>query len=93
MRRMNLRSFEVLRANTRIPSVDVFRAFAILPVVIYHFNKSLPYGYLGVDLFFVISGLLVGSILIKKFKRNEKISFPGSFYKEGLRSGLPIILS
>jgi peptidoglycan/LPS O-acetylase OafA/YrhL len=55
--------------------VDVFRAFAILPVVVYHFNKFLPYGYLGVDLFFVISGLLVGSILIKQFRKNEKINY------------------
>lgn len=55
--------------------MDIFRAFAIIPVVIYHFNVFLPFGYLGVDLFFVISGLLVGSILIRKFKRNERIGF------------------
>jgi peptidoglycan/LPS O-acetylase OafA/YrhL len=72
---MKLKSIEILQSNTRISSVDVFRAFAILPVVVYHFNKYLPYGYLGVDLFFVISGLLVGSILIRQFKKNEKINF------------------
>jgi peptidoglycan/LPS O-acetylase OafA/YrhL len=72
---MKLKSLEVLQSGSRISSVDVFRAFAILPVVIYHFNKFLPYGYLGVDLFFVISGLLVGSILIRQFRKNEKINF------------------
>jgi peptidoglycan/LPS O-acetylase OafA/YrhL len=72
---MKLKSLETLQSNARISSVDVFRAFAILPVVMYHFNKMLPYGYLGVDLFFVISGLLVGSILIRQFRKNEKINF------------------
>lgn len=72
---MKLKSIEVIQGNTRISSVDVFRSFAILPVVIYHFNKFLPYGYLGVDLFFVISGLLVGSILIRQFKKNDRINF------------------
>jgi peptidoglycan/LPS O-acetylase OafA/YrhL len=55
--------------------VDVFRAFAILPVIVFHFNRFLPHGELGVDLFFVISGLLVGSILIRKFRSNQRISF------------------
>lgn len=70
-----MRSLEILRSKTRISSVDIFRAFAIIPVVIYHFNGFLPFGYLGVDLFFVISGLLVGGILIRKFRNNEKINF------------------
>ncbi len=72
---MHLKSLQTINSRDRISSVDVFRAFAILPVVIYHFNSFIPYGYLGVDLFFVISGLLVGSILIRKFKKNEKIIF------------------
>lgn len=72
---MKLRSLETVRSKSRISSVDIFRAIAIISVVIYHFNGFLPFGYLGVDLFFVISGLLVGSILIRKFKKNEKINF------------------
>jgi peptidoglycan/LPS O-acetylase OafA/YrhL len=72
---MKLKSLDVIGSGSRISSVDVFRGFAILPVVIYHFNQFLPYGELGVDLFFVISGLLVGSILVRKFKRNDRISF------------------
>lgn len=82
---MRLRSIEVIQSGTRISSVDIFRAFAILPVVMYHFNGFLPYGYLGVDLFFVISGLLVGSILIRQFKRKEKISFPRFFLQRGFK--------
>lgn len=66
---------EVIQSSDRISSVDVFRAMAIVPVVMYHFNRWFPFGYLGVDLFFVISGLLVGGILIRKFKRNDRINF------------------
>jgi len=72
---MKLKSLEVIQSSDRISSVDVFRAMAILAVVIFHFNGYLPYGYLGVELFFVISGLLVGGILIRKFKRNDRINF------------------
>jgi len=70
-----LKSLEIIKAKSRISSIDVFRGLAIIPVVIYHFNGFLPFGYLGVDLFFVISGLLVGGILIRKFQRNEKVNF------------------
>ena len=72
---MKLKSIEIIQSGARISSVDIFRAFAILAVVCFHFNGILPYGYLGVDLFLVISGLLVGSILIRKFRVNEKINF------------------
>ncbi len=64
--------------------MDVFRALAVLSVVIYHFTY-LPYGYLGVDLFFVISGLLVGSILIRQYKEKEKISFSRFVLRRGFK--------
>lgn len=82
---LKLRSLEILRSDARISSVDIFRAFAILPVVLYHFDDFLPYGYLGVDLFFVISGLLVGSILIRQYKRNEKINFFQFILRRGFK--------
>ena len=41
-----------------MPAVDVFRGLAILTVVLYH-GEILPYGYLGVDVFFVISGFVL----------------------------------
>lgn len=72
---MKLRSLVVLNSAERISSIDVFRGFAILPVVFFHFHNFLPYGLLGVDLFFVISGFLVGSILIKQYKEDKRIGF------------------
>ena len=53
-----LKVFEVLKTKDRISSIDIFRFFAITAVVVFHFNKKLHFGFLGVDLFFVISGLL-----------------------------------
>src|SRR5665647_1287214 len=62
-----LQLYRVLSSTDRISSLDIFRAVAIIAVVFYHFHHRLPYGMLGVDLFFVISGLLVGGLLTKEF--------------------------
>lgn len=72
---MKLKSLSVIASQDRISSIDIFRGFAILPVVLFHFHEYLPFGLLGVDLFFVISGFLVGSILIKQYKTNNEINF------------------
>jgi peptidoglycan/LPS O-acetylase OafA/YrhL len=82
---MGLKSIAVIQSSERISSVDVFRAMAILPVVIYHFAHWLPFGYLGVDVFFVISGLLVGGILIRRYKENERISFTRFFFQRAFK--------
>ena len=53
------------------PEIDGLRAFAICAVIINHFNKAiLPGGFLGVDIFFVISGYLITSSLLKKQNNN-----------------------
>lgn len=54
------------------PEIDGLRALAVISVIIYHFDKNLlPSGYLGVDIFFVISGYVITSSLFnsssKKF--------------------------
>lgn len=82
---MKLKVFETLKAKDRISSVDIFRAIAIIAVVFYHFDGYLPYGYLGVDLFFVISGLLVGGILTKIFLSEEKINLPKFLLQRGFK--------
>jgi peptidoglycan/LPS O-acetylase OafA/YrhL len=54
------------------PSIDGLRAFAILSVFIFHLNKTwLPGGFVGVDVFFVISGFLITSIIYQECKEGR----------------------
>ncbi|MFL6054938.1 MAG: acyltransferase family protein [Actinoallomurus sp.] len=49
---------------SRLPAVDGLRAFAVLGVIAYHFGLPLHGGFLGVDLFFVISGYVITRLLL-----------------------------
>lgn len=70
------------------PDIDGLRALAVLAVVIFHFNKQwLPGGFVGVDIFFVISGYLITGIIFKEVSRGE-FSFV-DFYMRRIRRILP----
>lgn len=82
---MRLKAIEVINNNSRISSIDIFRALAILLVLFYHFNHLIPFGEIGVDLFFVISGFLVGGILLKQIFEGKRINFFSFFLKRGFK--------
>ena len=70
--------------------VDALRGYAVLAVVFYHFN--IPYfqgGFIGVDIFFVISGYLITSIIFSELKSNN-FSFI-NFYERRIRRIVPIL--
>lgn len=54
------------------PAIDGLRAIAVCSVLLFHLNeKWLPGGFLGVDIFFVISGYLITAIITEQCNRNE----------------------
>ena len=62
--------FTVWEASYR-PEIDGLRALAVLAVIMFHAKMALSGGYLGVDVFFVISGYLITSLIIKELQKGH----------------------
>ena len=74
-----------------LPSIDSLRALAVLAVIIYHIDVNyLPGGFLGVDLFFVLSGYLISSLIIKEYKKTGTLNLY-NFYMRRARRLLPAV--
>jgi peptidoglycan/LPS O-acetylase OafA/YrhL len=77
--------------NSYRADIDGLRGLAISSVVIYHlFPAFLPGGFIGVDIFFVISGFLITTIIYQNIQSNS-FSFYG-FYAKRIRRILPALL-
>ncbi|HFG0368210.1 TPA: acyltransferase family protein [Staphylococcus aureus] len=75
-----------------MPGLDGLRAIAVLGIIIYHLNKQwLTGGFLGVDTFFVISGYLITSLLLKEYGDTGIIKLK-RFWIRRLKRLLPAVI-
>lgn len=74
------------------PEIDGLRALAVATVIIFHaLPLALPGGFVGVDVFFVISGYLITSLLAAERARSGRISIAG-FYARRVRRIFPVLV-
>ncbi|WP_083464789.1 acyltransferase family protein [Marinifilum fragile] len=86
--------------TNRLHGLDHLRAIAIILVMIFHYGRGIPewlepirkIGWTGVDLFFVLSGYLIGFQLLKEFKGSSKINLK-RFYMKRLFRIVPAYLA
>lgn len=73
------------------PDIDGLRAIAVMAVIFYHYFPGLvPGGFIGVDVFFVISGYLISSLIISELNNNS-FSFK-DFYQSRARRIFPALI-
>ncbi|MDX2026013.1 acyltransferase family protein [Microcella sp.] len=79
-------------ARDRLPGLDGLRALAIVLVLAYHLFPGLaPGGFIGVDVFFVVSGYLITALLVAEHRARGRIAL-GSFWARRARRLLPALI-
>jgi peptidoglycan/LPS O-acetylase OafA/YrhL len=74
-----------------LPGIDALRAIAVLAVFLYHAGVGwMPGGFLGVDVFFTISGYLITSLLLSEYRRGGHVRL-GRFWARRARRLLPAV--
>ena len=81
-------------ASRHVPELDGLRGIAIISVLIHHQLTpfSLEGGFLGVDLFFVLSGFLITGLLSAEFNKTNSISLKKFYMRRLLRLGPALVL-
>ena len=88
----NLELKNIIGKESYMQKIDAFRAIAVIVVILNHFNKNfLPNGYLGVDIFFVLSGFVITKSLLSREYDNFK-SFYKSFLIKRFRRIYPVLV-
>ena len=88
---MSSSSATAARTSVR-PEIQALRAVAIGCVVLYHFwPAALPAGFVGVDVFFVVSGFLITGLLLRDVERFDRVRLR-EFYVRRIRRILPAAL-
>ena len=76
-----------------LPALDGLRALAVLAVLLYHGGQTwLPGGFLGVEMFFVISGYLITSLLLAEWNQDGRVDFK-SFWLRRARRLFPALIA
>ncbi|USQ76374.1 acyltransferase family protein [Ornithinimicrobium cryptoxanthini] len=76
-----------------IHGLDGLRAIAIIGVLVFHFTpNTLPAGFIGVDVFFVLSGFLITTLLLREISRQGRIDLP-QFWLRRARRLLPALVT
>ena len=70
------------------PDIQGLRAIAVILVIAFHYNLGLPQGYLGVDMFFVISGYVISLSTIRNVRSEKRFNWQ-YFYRRRVRRLLP----
>lgn len=84
-------------SQRRWPALDGLRGVAIVLVILYHFHlpgrsvRHLVGGWVGVDLFFVLSGFLITTLLVEERYRTGSISRRAFYRRRWIRLGPPLI--
>ncbi len=69
-----------------LPALDGIRALAVAAVVLYHAGVFwLPAGFLGVDVFFVVSGFLITALLVAEFEREQRVDLRAFWIRRARR--------
>jgi len=79
----------VSRASFR-NDIQGLRGLAVLMVVVYHTGLGLPWGFVGVDMFFVISGFVITQLLVDELEGSGRVGFR-EFYARRARRLLPAL--
>jgi peptidoglycan/LPS O-acetylase OafA/YrhL len=88
MRKYLVNHWSYVRTPGTLPGLDLLRALAVTGVLAFHFNLPfMRFGWIGVDLFFVLSGFLVGGAILRQFQ--EKLFSLSRFYSQRALRILP----